>query len=203
MRRFVLVGFVVSMLATASVFAPPVVGPAAAAAHEDGPAESDNSGDRPTSVGAVATITGTAGDDRLCVATEIALGGVFGKVGGVTAPARSGLVRMTAVACGWGAADRISPSAPTGAGQQLLDEFYTAGTARLRQLAGFAGEGVFGPDPGDTAIRSLATQLDGRVVAVDRGRDALSGGDFQGVGLIIDSRAQSADSILRLLDGGA
>ena len=57
---------------------------------------------------------------------------------------------------------------------------------------------IFGKDPGDSAIKSLADTLGGRVIASDRGRD-LAGG-FGKATIKAPQQLKSVDSFLRLLE---
>jgi RHS repeat-associated protein len=57
---------------------------------------------------------------------------------------------------------------------------------------------IFGKDPGDAAIKQLADQLGGKVLAVDRGRQ-LTGGFGQAT-IRVDGRVRSVDSVVRVLE---
>jgi hypothetical protein len=71
--------------------------------------------------------------------------------------------------------------------------------AALRQ-AGYNARSVdeiFGQDPGDSVIRELANQLNGRVVASDVGHDV--GGGFGQRAIGVPGRLRQIASIVRLL----
>jgi hypothetical protein len=53
----------------------------------------------------------------------------------------------------------------------------------------------------DTPIRELAESLDAQVLALDRGRDALTGGGFGSRAIPVDARATSAGSLIRFITG--
>ena len=57
---------------------------------------------------------------------------------------------------------------------------------------------AFGSDPGDKAIRELADQIGGRVVASDRGRD-IGGGFGQSV-IHVPNRVRTIESAVRLVE---
>ena len=75
----------------------------------------------------------------------------------------------------------------------------TAETLRARGFNACSVTEIFGPDPGDAAIRQLAEFLEGRVVAVDRGREFMGG--FGRACIRIDGRVRSVDSIIRIVEG--
>jgi hypothetical protein len=58
---------------------------------------------------------------------------------------------------------------------------------------------VFGQDPGDAAIRSLANTLDARVLTRDIGRDVLTGGGLGQRAVVVDSRLSSLNNIINEL----
>ena len=56
---------------------------------------------------------------------------------------------------------------------------------------------IFGEDPKDPAIRALAENIGGRVVASDRGRDV--GGGFGNLAIRVDQRARTPEDVARIV----
>jgi hypothetical protein len=74
-----------------------------------------------------------------------------------------------------------------------------ASALRARGFNAHSVTELFGPDPGDLAIRQLANVLGGRVVASDRGRDLMGG--FGRTTLRVHGRIRSVDSVIRIVEG--
>ncbi len=84
--------------------------------------------------------------------------------------------------------DNSLPVNPQAVAQGLRDAGYNARSV---------GE-IFGPDPGDPAIRQLAEQLNGRVIASDVGHNI--GGGFGSRAIQVPGQLRQFESILRLLE---
>ena len=80
-------------------------------------------------------------------------------------------------------------------------EIVNRGAAEALRGAGYDARGVteiFGKrGVSDAAIRDVADAIDARVLTLDRGRDALSGGGFGKRAIQVDARATSTPSLMR------